>query len=271
LYKGGVNLLKNKNLNSINLKFIIMKKKLESELVSIAHRILKLKGKEDVIKMHAEVSILFEKLSVLKFLNETAEDDIPTIGNDSSFLDILDNVFNSKKAVTPKIETNDYIDFNNTENEDSIMVPGIETIKKMVEHMPNEVEHIDEVLKDITPLKESPENDFDDLLANFKSIPVFEPVFKTQNSISNEKKSLNDKLKNGGLNVGLNDKIAFIKHLFDGSNEDYERVISQLKAFDSYEEAKQFILDIVKLDYNNWIGKEDVEDRFLQIIESKYN
>ena len=46
MYKGGVNLLKNKSLNSNNFKFIIMKKKLESELVSIAHRILKLKGKE---------------------------------------------------------------------------------------------------------------------------------------------------------------------------------------------------------------------------------
>jgi hypothetical protein len=44
-----------------------MKKKLESELMSIAHRILKLKGKEDVIKLHAETSLLYEKLSVLKF------------------------------------------------------------------------------------------------------------------------------------------------------------------------------------------------------------
>ena len=44
-----------------------MKKKLESELVSIAHRILKLKGKEDVLKMHTEISQLYEKISVLKF------------------------------------------------------------------------------------------------------------------------------------------------------------------------------------------------------------
>ena len=36
-----------------------MKKKLESELISIAHRILKLKGKEDVVKMHAEVALLY--------------------------------------------------------------------------------------------------------------------------------------------------------------------------------------------------------------------
>ena len=72
-----------------------MKKKIESELVSIAHRILKLKGKEDVIKMHAEVTALYEKLSVLKFAHETFEGNIPTIGNDSSFFEMLDVAFNN--------------------------------------------------------------------------------------------------------------------------------------------------------------------------------
>ena len=44
-----------------------MKKKLESELISIAHRILKLTGKEDIKRMHEEVALLYEKLTVLKF------------------------------------------------------------------------------------------------------------------------------------------------------------------------------------------------------------
>ena len=52
-----------------------MKKKLEADLISIAHRILKLKGKEDVTKMHAEAAALYEKLSVLKFANENFEGD----------------------------------------------------------------------------------------------------------------------------------------------------------------------------------------------------
>ena len=63
-----------------------MKKKLESDLISIAHRILKLKGKEDVNKLYTEVSELYEKLSVLKFAQENFEDDMPTIGSDTSFL-----------------------------------------------------------------------------------------------------------------------------------------------------------------------------------------
>ena len=45
-----------------------MKKKLESELISIAHRILKLTGKEDLEKMHSEIALLYQKITVLKFI-----------------------------------------------------------------------------------------------------------------------------------------------------------------------------------------------------------
>ena len=62
-----------------------MKKKLESELISIAHRILKLSGKEEVSLLHKEVAELYEKLTVLKFAQDNFEDEMPTIGSDNSF------------------------------------------------------------------------------------------------------------------------------------------------------------------------------------------
>ena len=40
------------------------------------------------------------------------------------------------------------------------------------------------------------------------------------------KKSLNDTLQ-GDIQIGLNDRIAFVKNLFDGSQEDFNRVVSQ--------------------------------------------
>jgi hypothetical protein len=270
LHKGGVNLLKNKSLNSNNLKFITMKKKLESELISIAHRILKLKGKEDVVKMHAEVSELFEKLSVLKFAHEKFEGDIPTIGSDTSFFDMLDGAFNNKISDAIEVEDRIYINLDEVED-DHIMEPGIETIKGMVAQMPNEPEDIDVVLEEAIPKQKNQKNDLDDLMSSFKDMPVFDPISKTQNGIPNEKKSLNDKLKSGGLNIGLNDKIAFIKHLFEGKSEDYERVISQLNTFESFSNAKQFLIDIVKPDYSNWANKEEVEERFFQILENRFN
>ena len=72
------------------------------------------------------------------------------------------------------------------------------------------------------------------------------------------------------ITFGLNDKIGFEKHLFAGSSEEMNRVVSQLGSFNTFEEAKDFIEDMVKPDYNNWIGKEDYEQRFLEIIERRF-
>ena len=246
-----------------------MKKKLESELVSIAHRILKLKGKEDVVKMHTEVKELFEKLSVLKFAQENFEDDMPTIGSDSSFFGMLDTAFNNKVSDNIEIEDKIYVNLDD-DHENEITEPLMETIKDMVAQMPEETYKVDDMLDAVLPKKNYIKNDLEDLTSGFKDMPVFEPVSKTKKDESNEKKSLNDTIKTGGLNIGLNDKIAFVKHLFDGQNADYERVLSQLNTFTSFNESKSFIDSMVKPDYNNWANKEEFEARFIAIIESKF-
>ena len=68
----------------------------------------------------------------------------------------------------------------------------------------------------------------------------------------------------------MNDKIAFEKQLFGGSSEDLNRVISQLSTFDTFDEAENFIEDMVKPDYNNWEGKDDYVARFMEIVEKKF-
>ncbi|MGB1449027.1 MAG: hypothetical protein ACPG8F_04220 [Flavobacteriaceae bacterium] len=82
-------------------------------------------------------------------------------------------------------------------------------------------------------------------------------------------KNLNDVLGKG-IHIGLNDRLAFINNLFDSSAEDYQRVISQVQTFASWEEAKTFIDQMIKPDYNNWEGKEDFENRFLKCLESNF-
>ena len=59
-----------------------MKKKLEADLISIAHRILKLKNKSELVQLHQETQKLYEKLSVLRFVEENFENVKPTIGLD---------------------------------------------------------------------------------------------------------------------------------------------------------------------------------------------
>ena len=241
-----------------------MKKKLESELISIAHRILKLKGKEDVIKLHAEVGSLYEKLTVLKFAHDNFENEIPTIGSDSSFFGMLDEAFNNKFSDTIEVEDKIYINLDEVED-DHIMEPVMEKIKDIVAQMPQETQEVDAIFEAVTSNPKQHKNDLEDITADFKEMPVFEKVTETS-----EKKSLNDTLKSGGLKIGLNDKIAFIKHLFDGKNEDYERVLSQINTTNSLQEAQTLIQNRVKPDYNEWEGKEEIEERFMEIVESKF-
>jgi hypothetical protein len=248
-----------------------MKKKLESELISIAHRILKLKGKEDVIKMHTEVEALYEKLTVLKFAHENFEDDIPTIGNDSSFFGMLDQAFNNKVSDNIEIEDKIYVNLDEIEDDD-IMEPAIEKIKDMVAQMPIESQQVDDIIEAASPNVKYHKNSLDDITEGFKDIPVFEPVSEENGATKeNDKKSLNDKLKGEGLSIGLNDKLAFIKHLFNGRSEEYERVLSQLNSITSIEEARNLIQDIVKPDYKGWVGKEEYEERLMEIIEGKFD
>ncbi len=245
-----------------------MKKKLESELISIAHRILKLKGKEDVIKMHSVVGELYEKLSVLKFARENFQGDIPTIGNDSSFFDMLDAAFNNKVSDNIEVEDKVYINLDEVVDDD-IMEPVMEKIKDMVAQMPPETQKVDKIFEEAIPENAPKELNIEELTADFKEIPEFEPIEEAE-AREKQKKSLNDKLKNG-ISIGLNDKLAFIKHLFNGSNEDYDRVLSQLNTSSSFDEASTFINNMVKPDYNNWTDMEDYETRFMAIIEAKFN
>jgi CRISPR/Cas system CMR-associated protein Cmr5 small subunit len=87
---------------------------------------------------------------------------------------------------------------------------------------------------------------------------------------SPKKASLHEKLASKTLNFGLNDRIAFVKHLFEGNTDDFNRVVGQLNTFESWEEAENFVTEMVKPDYN-WNGKEEYEGRFLASVKAKFD
>ena len=101
-------------------------------------------------------------------------------------------------------------------------------------------------------------------MKNEKEILSLEPTI--ENTVP---KSLNDRLTNN-LNIGLNDRLAFVKHLFGESADDYNRVISQLNTIETQERSISFINNMVKPEYNNWEGKEEYEQRFMAIVERKF-
>ena len=254
-----------------------MKKKLESELISIAHRILKLTGQEDLEKMQQEVALLYQKITVLKFLESHFNGEIPeNVATDASFFNALEGAFNNTVTDSVEIDEKTYVNIDSNETEE-LMEPAIEKIKDIVAQMPQETVAVDDLVDELNT-EITQEEDFSELSTSFGQLPIFDPVGDTtaENKTEIEPEpletiSLNEKLKTSGFQIGLNDRLAFVNHLFENNNEDYDRVVSQLNTMDSFEEISDFLENIIKPDYNNWEGKEDYETRLLQIIEQKFN
>ncbi len=346
-----------------------MKKKLEADLISIAHRILQLKDKSDVNQLYLETQKLYEKLSVLKFIEKNYGEVKPTIGNYSEIEKEIEEFYDKEATlpvetviemtesnIFPETKTEEAVAAIVEEKEAEIVSPVEETIQEEpiaeaeVEETEeeeedlisdeeeaieeNEIEFNEEeaVIEEETEeeeevevpsfkaafeLTEAPEIEetkrpeplqisFEDLLGLDYSEPEFvkvddvpaevtkEIVFEAAEPIENKEEkteiieetpiekavetaekpsaktvTLNDKFSKG-IEIDLNDRIAFVKHLFGNSNEDYIRVMNQIITFDNYYETKSFIDDMVKPDYNNWEGKEEYEERFMEIIEKKF-
>ena len=142
----------------------------------------------------------------------------------------------------------------------------IETTEEVVEEpaeVKEEKEPLIEVIAEPEVEEEKKAPSLDDELKDTISVDVVADLFENA-----AKKSLNDKL-HGDIQIGLNDRIAFVKNLFDGSQEDFNRVISQLNTFKTEKEAKKFINKMVKPDYD-WSEKEEYEERFMTIVERKF-
>lgn len=292
-----------------------MKKRLESELISIAHRILKLKNKSEVDQLYSETQKLYETLATLKFYQDNFEQLKLTISQDELESKLEKNLAKDLKISTPEIEENSELieeelkittseDFSDTEkNLDFLEESKKEnTEEQIVEHSKSDFDFEpifelaaetpderveDKVEKIIDSKKQEPQQiSFEDLLGQNYSEPVFvkpndvsassskakvadETVLIPEKNTQNTN-TLNDKFATT-INVGLNDRIGFVKNLFADSTEDYNRVISQLNTFDSLSEAKEFVEDMVKPDYDNWKGKEEYAERFMEILEKKFS
>lgn len=247
-----------------------MKKKIEAELIHIAEKILKNKGKFEVSQLKEQAKELYEKLTVLDFTNKhLAGTEEPEVAK-------------PVETPEPKQESISYDEFypdgtEYNEDSDAITEPNTEKIKDIVAQMPPETEKVDSMLNHINsspgttktrePQKEE-KKDFRNIGVDYDNLPDFEPVNHVEKP--NKPRSLNDRLKKS-INIGLNERLAYIRQLFDGNTSDYNRVLSQLNTFTSLEEARKFIDKVVKPDYNHWEGKEEYEERFMAHIENKFN
>ena len=230
-----------------------MKKKLKEELRKLSTDIITSRDMHNLDDLYEASKNLYEKLAVLKYIEEKLND---------IEIDVSKNVIAAKfeKMAAKVLNANSSVPESNPHEED-IMIPGIDTIKDMVSEMPSNSAPVDEVLAEFLAKPDYMKNDKELFM------PQNAPMAKKEPSA----KSLNDKLTNKEIKVDLNNRLAFVKHLFNGSTEDYNRVLSQLNTIDSHERSISFIDNMVKPDYNHWAGKEEYTERFMQLIERRFS
>ncbi len=81
--------------------------------------------------------------------------------------------------------------------------------------------------------------------------------------------SLNDKFGKMAQ-IGLNDKLAFVQKLFFGSESEYNKVVKHIADLHSMQDAVVYIEQEVKPTYNYWKGKEEYEQRFLDLVLKRF-
>ena len=330
-----------------------MKKRLEAELLSIAHRILKLKNKSEVDQLYHETQKLYEALTVLKFYgdnyeqvkSEIAVDDLeeklstsleekapetpvavvePVIAEEPKEELVAETkeeeVIETEVVTEVETETETEeepiivgeITLEEEEIEEEENVPVIDDSEDVEEEVeeevvaeskdemdfgaifelaaesPNEIEDEKAVVEE--PKAKTKQISFEELLGENYNEPIFvkpnditKPAGKKEKTEEKAEEksdvivdreegkslSLNDQLSKT-INIGLNDRMGFVKFLFGDSTEDYNRVLSQLNTFSTFEEAKDFIEEIIKPDYNNWEGADEFAERFIGLVEKKF-
>jgi len=227
-----------------------MKGKLKKELKKLATEILTADNLDDISTFYEVSKNLYEKLAVLRFIEEELND---------MEVDVSKNAIAAKfeEMANAVLQSNQSVPENNPHEED-IMIPGMDTIKDMVSEMPNN-DQLEDVLAEFMSKPSYQKNDMELFMPSKEDVSQVE-----------KPKSLNDRLAKTDVKVDLNNRLAFVKHLFNDNMEDYNRVLSQLNTIDSEERSLSFIKNMVKPDYNNWEGKEEYEERFIEVVSRRF-
>ncbi len=226
-----------------------MKRKLREELIKLSTDIITSREDKELTDLYETAKELYEKLAVLKFIDEKLND---------VEVDVSKNVIAARfeKMANAVLSGNTSVPETNPHEED-IITPGMSTIKEMVSEMPSDaLEYI-----------------FGDFIAKPQKIKDEKEILSpevTETVLEDRPKSLNERLGNKDLHIGLNDRLAFIKHLFADNAEAYKKVVTELNTIDSEERSMAYINTMVKPEHNNWEGKEEYEIRFRSIIERKF-
>ncbi len=229
-----------------------MKRKLKEELVKLCTEIVESDENNDISQLYVTAKELYEKLAILKYIEDKLSD---------IEIDVSRNVLAAKfEMMASAVINENRLVPENSPHEEDIITPGIDTIKDMVSEMPT-LDEVEKVFTEFVAKSESLENDKDWLKQEAE-----------QNNGNGAKiKSLNDLLLRKELMFGLNDRLAFVKHLFGGNSDHFDKAVAHLNTIDSEERSLAFLENLVKPEYNNWEGKEEYEERFVAQVRRRFD
>jgi len=255
-----------------------MRKNLMISLKSLAQDILHLETDQDLGTLKMKTKEIYDKLVILEYLTknidslesetlegpikETPESEIETKPAEMVDEEIMEELAQDlpEEKIPEEFETASLVsdEFASDQNieEDNLEVD--------IEDDKDDSEDLFEPKFDSIKEDFSLKDEFKDTI----SLDETENLFETKRSEA-KAVSLNDKLLGRKIQIGLNDRIAFVNSLFNFNQSDFNRILNELNAFETEKEAKNYIQNNVKSKYN-WTGKEDVEERFMLLVERKF-
>lgn len=226
-----------------------MSEKIKTALKVWAEKVLENQAQWDTDQVHQAIQKLYELSVCQKILMDESTPTDLWKRQQVELNSVLETLTGSFK--TSKIDKEEAFE----------VPPMMETIKNMVTEMPE------------------PEN-YKRLFETVNEPPVFVPKISKDTETSKEetpmiteteeRKNLNDHFAKS-LSIDLNDRLAFIKHLFEENVSAYESVLSQIVTFDTWDEVKYFITIKVKTEYPHWNEKQAFEDRFMAILNNYFS
>lgn len=230
-----------------------MEHKKKIEIKELAKRILDSNDNLDTSELVRLSRDLYEKAIVLGYLESVTE--VSTISEEAEP--------EVEKVENPVVEVEESIQI---ESMTSTEIRAAESIEEKTEEETPPLTLNDLFVPTFDGIKEdmSQKDEFKDTI----SLDETEKLFVTKKE-EVKQLSLNDRLMGKNIQVGLNDRIAFVNKLFNFSQSDFNKVLAKLNECSTRDEAINYFQYQVKPNYN-WKGKEDLEERLVLMIERKF-
>lgn len=172
--------------------------------------------------------------------------------------------------------------------EDSIIsddAPEINVEPEVIENKKVEVEEVFISAEEAQHLELKHQEERKFRLANIKGVKKMETLFEDEFFV--EEQSKNKSTKGGNLiksnvslnymevekpkpifKLDLNDRIAFTKKLFSGSQSDLNNAVTRLNEFETLDEAKEYLSEIYY--EKGWEKEDEFAQRLWNLVESKF-